>query len=132
MSEDRVDGALIERLLDSRMSIDVLATRKLPRTTVVSLVGEHDISTADALERQIEGQLDGCDRLVVDLSGVTFMDSGAVRALVRVALLARARGIVFEVFANHESPTHRLLEVLGLLGYYSVHAPGDVSPAFPA
>lgn len=107
---------------------DAASTRTLPRTTVVSLVGEHDISTADALEHRIEQQLDRCDRLVVDLSQVTFMDSGTVRAVLRAALVARARGLVFEVVSSRESETCRLLEMLGLMGYFALREP-ESSPA---
>jgi anti-anti-sigma factor len=56
--------------------------------TVLVLAGELDIASAPTLERAIE-ELDaeGAQRVVIDLGGVTFMDSTGLRAL----LLAHQR-----------------------------------------
>jgi anti-sigma B factor antagonist len=51
---------------------------------VVSAAGEVDLASHEVLDRELSGVLDrGCRRLIVDLTGVTFMDSAALGALVR-------------------------------------------------
>lgn len=50
---------------------------------VVSAAGELDLASHEVLDRELAGTLDrGCRRLVVDLTGVTFIDSAAMGALV--------------------------------------------------
>jgi len=52
------------------------------RVTVV-ITGEVDMSTADTMFRTASP--DGADAAVVDLTGVTFFDSAAIHALIRLA-----------------------------------------------
>lgn len=119
--QDRVDWHAAG-FLHAWPCVDAASVREPNRTATVSLVGEHDLSTADSLEHRVVRHLDRCDRLVVDLSEVGFMDSSAVRALVRVAILARARGIAFEVVASEQAQSHGVLELLGLMGYFTLRA----------
>ena len=50
---------------------------------VVSAAGELDLASREALDREFAGALDrGCRRLIVDLTGVTFIDSAAMGVLV--------------------------------------------------
>lgn len=50
---------------------------------VVSAAGELDLASREALDRELAAALDrGCRRLIVDLTGVTFIDSAAMGALV--------------------------------------------------
>jgi anti-anti-sigma factor len=51
---------------------------------VVRLLGEHDLSTVDALDEAIREALsDETTRLLLDLSDAEFIDSSIVRALIR-------------------------------------------------
>jgi anti-sigma B factor antagonist len=57
-------------------------------STVLSLTGELDIASAPTLERAIETlDSEGAELVIIDLGGVTFMDSTGLRAL----LLAHQR-----------------------------------------
>jgi len=50
---------------------------------VVSAAGELDLASYEVLDRELAGAIDcGCRRLIVDLIGVTFIDSAAMGALV--------------------------------------------------
>lgn len=50
---------------------------------VVSAAGELDLASHEVLDRELVGAIDrGCRRLIVDLTGVTFIDSAAMGALV--------------------------------------------------
>ena len=59
-----------------------IAVSPYPDETVVSLSGELDIATAD-LVRQTVGDLrrSGVQRILIDLEGMTFMDSRGLRTL---------------------------------------------------
>lgn len=59
--------------------------RHVDRTVVASVTGEVDLATSPALETAIAAGLSAGDRLVVDLLGVTFMDSSGVRSLVSMS-----------------------------------------------
>lgn len=51
---------------------------------VLALHGELDLASTPLLERQmLEAQSDGSDRLVIDLSGLEFIDSSGLHALLR-------------------------------------------------
>jgi anti-anti-sigma factor len=85
------------------------------RTVTLALDGEFDITNRDDLERAVLDAVEaaGTGRVVVDLHGVSFIDSEAVAAIIvgyRAALaagcdyrLARPRGLV-----------RRILDIAGL------------------
>jgi len=78
------------------------------RATVV-VSGEVDMSTADAMFEAATGA--GAVVVTLDLRGVTFFDSAAIHALIRLA--ERYPGAL-EVIPS--SPVHRVLEISGLAG----------------
>jgi anti-sigma B factor antagonist len=85
-------------------------------TTVVSLCGEHDLTTAHSISAAIATAacVDETD-LVLDLSEVQFMDSTTIVAILRGKLLPEARGGTITV----RNPSRPARYVLGLcdLGY---------------
>ena len=60
------------------------------RTAVIALTGELDLSGAGALQRAL-GAVDG-GPLVIDLRGLTFMDSSGLRAIAVAAQRAQHAG----------------------------------------
>lgn len=74
---------------------------------VVTVTGEVDMSTADAMFRAAsEG---GTERVTLDLRGVTFFDSAAIHALLR---LAEHLGGALDVLPSPQ--VRRVLEISGL------------------
>ncbi len=63
------------------------------RSVVVVLAGELDLETTPELDRQLAG-IDETQiaRLVIDLSGVTFMDSTGLSSIVRASHFATSNG----------------------------------------
>ncbi len=51
--------------------------------SVVSLIGELDLSTIPRVEKQLLGQLRSKQGVVVDLTGVSFIDSSGIGLLIR-------------------------------------------------
>ena len=61
-----------------------LSTRTHDASTVVALSGELDLATAPELDTYLDGVLtDSGPRIVLDLSGLSFMDSTGIRILIR-------------------------------------------------
>lgn len=65
--------------------ISLLDPRPVGAHTVVAVTGEVDVSTASVLRDSLLALVNrGADSLVVDLRGVTFIDSTGVGSLVRI------------------------------------------------
>jgi anti-anti-sigma factor len=65
--------------------ISLLDPHRTGPHTVVGVTGELDVATAPALRDSLLGLLNrGVDSLVVDLRGVTFIDSTGVGSLLRI------------------------------------------------
>jgi anti-sigma B factor antagonist len=70
-----------------------LTDRTVGACIVVDVAGEIDVSTADELRQRLTGHLDeGRTDLVVNLSGVEFMDSTGLGVLVGVLKRTRSVG----------------------------------------
>lgn len=78
----------------------------------VRLAGELDISTADALERLL-AELEatgGPARILIDLSGLRFMDSTGLRLLVTADLRLRGDGRQLRLIPGPD-PVHRVFRL---------------------
>ena len=89
-------------------------------SVVVSLAGELDLYNAHALrEALLECCAEAPERLVVDLSNVTFIDSTALGVLIEARTsLANRRGFLL---AAPGLETRRALEISGLDRHFAVH-----------
>jgi anti-anti-sigma factor len=83
---------------------------------VVALYGELDISCGDALQREV-ARLESTDaaRIVVDLSGLRFMDSTGIRALLQLHAGSRRNGNRL-VLLRGIPAVQRVLELTGVDG----------------
>jgi anti-sigma B factor antagonist len=88
---------------------------------VVSLAGELDLYNANAVrEALLECCAESPERLIVDLSGVKFIDSTALGVLIEARTrLANKKGFLL---AAPGLETRRALEISGLDRHFSVHA----------
>jgi len=78
--------------------------------TVLALAGELDMAAIPDAEAGMREALDDSPgRLVVDLSGVTFLDSSGIRLLLQAVGTARSRGVELAMTRPPE-PVWRLLE----------------------
>ena len=83
---------------------------------VVTLRGEHDLSTATDVSRHIESALDSATGLAIDLSETTFIDSAVLRVLITAQERAQKSGTGFAIAVADTSGhgVHRLLTLTGL------------------
>ena len=92
---------------------------------VVAPFGEHDLATADAIRREIAAEPDR--PVVVDLSGVSFIDSSVLGVLVEAQRMAAESGRGFAIVLGSTPPetVRRVLEITGLLRKLPIHATYD-------
>ncbi len=91
----------------------------------VSATGDIDAYTAPLLRTVVEAQLRrGRPKLILDLSGVQFLGSAGLAALVEIQKLATAQGIDLRLIASTRAVT-RALEVTGLVRLFAISGAAD-------
>lgn len=92
---------------------------------IVPSAVELDVSTADGILRVTETALTtatSAKRLVIDLSGTSFIDSAGLGALLTMLNAARVRGIPMHL-QGLSPQLRRLLEITGLTPVFDVSPP---------
>jgi anti-sigma B factor antagonist len=97
-------------LNDFRLTVASLS----PSLSLVSVSGEIDLHTAERLQQGIdEATSVGADTVLVDLSGVGFIDSTALGVIVQETKRLEGRGHAL-ILVTNDPRTMRVLEVTGL------------------
>ena len=98
--------------------------------TVLSINGEHDLSTAPELRRSFSKLIGEGNPIVVDLSAATFVDSSILGAILGARQRAEAAGLGFAVaHKNGGDAVGRVLEITGLRAELPVHSERDEAMA---
>jgi anti-sigma B factor antagonist len=98
----------------SVIGFEIRTAQLTPSTYVVSVTGEIDAFTSPALEQELEWVLgDGGSNAVVDLGDVAFVDSTALRVLLKVLPRFSKRGGRL-VLVSDDRRVLRTLEIAGL------------------
>jgi anti-sigma B factor antagonist len=95
---------------------------------VVTLVGELDMATAPSLADVLDSLLsDGPGEIVVDLAGLSFIDSSGLAVLVTTqnALGEQGRGLSLRSPRRHAV---KVLEMAGLVNFLDVRTEPDPEP----
>lgn len=94
-----------------------ISTQEMKRVTLITVKGRINSDTVSQLEDTLNGLLErGDTRLVVELSGVSFISSAGLRALLAALKTARKNGGDVRLAA----PSAEVTEVLELAGLVSV------------
>jgi anti-anti-sigma factor len=89
-----------------------------PRSARLALYGEFDIASADDASRALQELLGrGLDAVIVDLSGLEFMDSTGVKFLVDGRDKALALGVTLSLVHGGD-PVRRVLRVSGVTALF--------------
>jgi anti-anti-sigma factor len=121
------DAASESAQLPAGASLSVLSQ---PACTIAVLAGELDIATTPALRERLFSVLGLAVRLlIIDLSGVSFCDAGALAMLIGTQRRARWRGITV-LLAAPSPRAARLLRITGLDRSFTICATLD--EALPA
>jgi anti-sigma B factor antagonist len=116
---DDVSLSQMRRAEAASLKIEVRPDRTTPHRVAVVLRGEIDLSTVQAIRSVLE-VLDPAQRLVVlDLSGVTFIDSMGIGLLVEIR---RRFGPEFRelVLRAPSEQVRQVLEITGLLQVFPI------------
>ena len=97
--------------------VDVFRVEPGTGPRVLRLIGELDISGADALAEAISALGDGADPVTLDMTELTFMDSSGLRELLRAAREDEARTI--RLVAPGPS-VRKVLDIAGVLASFEV------------
>lgn len=95
--------------LESNFEVDVTAAAQ---GTVVTVAGELDVASSQALEHEL-AKLRDAATVVVDLRGLTFIDSTGLGVLVRAHQLAKEQHQRFALVRG-DGQVQRLLSLTGL------------------
>jgi anti-anti-sigma factor len=92
-------------------------------TWLITLEGEHDLSTEPLIGQQTSEVLPQCSLVVVDVSQTTFVDSSVVNWIMRTRdTLDAPGGRALRLVAGPRSPAGRLLDILGLRSVLACYA----------
>ncbi|HWD84227.1 MAG TPA: STAS domain-containing protein [Solirubrobacteraceae bacterium] len=108
-----------------RVELDDLAGQ----TMCVRVTGELDLATTEELNAQLTEILTSARTVVLDLGGVTFMDSTGLSAILRAVNRAEMIGAELKIASPLPSQPQRLLELTGILERLAFTA---VPPRTPA
>lgn len=91
-----------------------LSTHRYADVFTIAVQGEIDLSTAPELDREIAAAHHGdATAVVVDLAGVTFLDSAGINTLLKGRRLAEEHGQRFRV-AGADGVVRQLLDLTGV------------------
>jgi anti-sigma B factor antagonist len=122
----RLELVRLRRLGRSRWpgsgAVDVMPDRE---RVLVRPLGDVDIATAEQLERPVVELIErGFSRVVLDLRGVTFLDSSGVHALVQCRERAEERGARMSIILGGAA-TRRVLDITGLIDHFEIEPAVD-------
>lgn len=89
--------------------------------TVLAPDGEIDFHVSPDLREQVMTQLNAGQRLLVDMSAVTYIDSSTIACLVEGLQEARERGLEFGL-AGVQDAVLQVLRLTRLDGVFTIHA----------
>ena len=82
-------------------------------TATVAAAGEIDLSTVDELRSAVTGAADDVEKLLLDLTGVEFIDSAGLGGLLELRSTLRSRNVTLEISAD-DGPVRQAMEITGL------------------
>ncbi|SEH03127.1 stage II sporulation protein AA (anti-sigma F factor antagonist) [Nonomuraea solani] len=103
------------------MSPLYLDSQQLITGMLVSVVGEVDHSNADQLESYVSRTCRPGEPVVLDLGGLTFLDSRGLHALLRLHAAMRQQEATLYLAAVQDVPA-RVLQITGIWDAMNIHS----------
>ncbi|MBP2477358.1 anti-sigma B factor antagonist [Crossiella equi] len=108
---------------------ETTASRRADGVVVITVVGELDMSSTPALQDLLGAEVDAaCRRLVLDLSGVSFLGSSGLAALVEARQVTQLRDAELRLVCTTHAVT-RPLHATGLGEVFQIHQTLDAALA---
>jgi anti-sigma B factor antagonist len=99
----------------------VVEQQQLPESTLLSASGEIDLASVGELESALGSALEaGATRVVLDLRGVSFLDSTGLRALIAAHTQMEEVGGSLALVVDG-GPVERLFEITGIGSTLNIH-----------
>jgi anti-sigma B factor antagonist len=92
----------------------VIEDRTMGTWTVLAVAGELDLATAPGLRERVREMPDEALQVALDLTGVGFVDSSGLGAIIACLKHVRERGGELVLVAPDASPVAKLLSLTGL------------------
>ncbi|MGO9495830.1 MAG: STAS domain-containing protein [Solirubrobacteraceae bacterium] len=86
----------------------------------VRVEGELALDSSSTLERAVEAELMADSHVLLDLSGIEFIDSAGLRAMTALVRIAKATGRKLRLSTDLPAHTRRLMEIVGLLPFVPI------------
>ena len=86
----------------------------------VRVEGELALNSSTTLERAVEAELMADSKVLLDLSGIEFIDSAGLRAMTALVRSAKATGRELRLSADLPAHARRLMEIVGLLPFVPI------------
>jgi anti-anti-sigma factor len=107
-----------QRMVGGDVGVSITMERR-DGATIVAVAGEIDIASGGQLEQEITAALaDPGSGVVVDLHGVTFLDSSGISVLLKGRRLADTRGVGYRV-TGANNMVRQVLDLTGVWGHLS-------------
>ena len=98
---------------------------------LVSLEGEHDLSTAEDLSDKLCEIFRTGTTVVIDLSATTFLDSSTLGVLVKANRYAKEHDCEhFGIVIAQDTPSERLFDLVGVNGMFTRFASAEEAFAY--
>jgi anti-sigma B factor antagonist len=97
-----------------------LDKRVVDGTAVIALTGDVDLQSSPAVRQKLLGCFEDQTKVVVDLSGVTYIDSSGVASLVEAFQMARKKGGAFAL-VSVSPQVMRVLSLARLDKVFTIH-----------
>ena len=97
-----------------------LRSTRIGDALVVAVIGEIDMATAPEVSSAIDSGQNGIGRVVVDLSGVTFLDSSALNAFVQSQQELAQHDVAFRIVSPTDQAVRNVFEITRLTEPLSV------------
>jgi anti-sigma B factor antagonist len=98
-----------------------VALEQVGDTSVIALLGEHDLSTGDRIQVACDRAWEHGPRIVFDLTGTTFLDSSVLGVMVRTLRRAQESGGFVAVVAPDGTAGARVIGLIGIGDMLPVH-----------
>ncbi|MGF1470840.1 MAG: STAS domain-containing protein [Rubrobacteraceae bacterium] len=108
------------------MDFEVSVVEHAGPYSVIAVRGEVDLHTAPKVESAIERETNGVGAVVVDLGGITFMDSTALSMLMRAKGFLEEQNVSLRLAAPSQA-VDRIFGVTGFGEYFDIYPSRDAA-----
>ena len=108
-----VNSSRVDRDMNDSLTITLTPSSE---ALVISIEGDLDAASADHVVLTVDSHLTNGSSVLLDASGITFLDSAGLRSLLTLRSHAAANGATISII-NPSNVARRLIELVGLTNH---------------